>query len=68
VTDENNVGSVAEPRELSREEFRALLEERVIAALGMTLDEFIEALDDGSLDPESPQVAGLAILVGARTS
>jgi hypothetical protein len=57
---------MAEPRELDNEDFRALLDERVRRAVGMSLQEFIEALQAGKLDPESPQVAGLAILVGAR--
>jgi hypothetical protein len=68
VRDEEEImSSVAEPRELSREEFIELLEERVQAALDMTLDQFIAALEEGRLDPEAPRVAGLAILVGART-
>jgi hypothetical protein len=57
-----------EPRELDREQFRAFLDERVRASLDMTLADFIQALESGKLDPEeSPQVASLAILVGART-
>jgi hypothetical protein len=55
-----------EPRELERDEFRRLLELRVQGSLGMSLSEFIRALREGRLDPESPKVAGLAILVGAR--
>jgi hypothetical protein len=31
----------------------------------MSLAEFIEQLDAGRLDPESPRVAELAVLVGA---
>jgi hypothetical protein len=60
--------SIAEPRELDREDFLAFLEEHVQASLGISLAEFTERLQDGSLDPESPQVAGLAILIGARPS
>lgn len=56
----------AEPRELDQDEFRQFLEDRVRASLGISLTEFIAALDEGRLDPESPRVAGLAILVGAR--
>lgn len=58
--------TTAEPRELDRDEFRVFLDERVQMTLDMTLSEFINALDEGRLDPESPQVASLAILVGAR--
>jgi hypothetical protein len=58
--------SIAEPRELDREEFWAFLDQRVQASLGITLEQFIAALESGELDPELPQVAGLAILVGAR--
>lgn len=60
--------SVAEPRELDRDDFRAFLDARIQATLGMTVGEFIVALESGKLDPESPRVASLAILVGARTS
>jgi hypothetical protein len=56
----------AEPKELSREEFAELLEERVQASLNMSTSEFIAGLEDGRLDPESPRVASLAIRVGAR--
>lgn len=57
--------SNAEPRELSEREFDALLEERIQASLKMSLAEFILALKNGQLDPDSSRVAGLAILVGA---
>jgi hypothetical protein len=60
------VETYAEPKELSREEFAVLLEERVQASLNMSVPEFIARLEDGRLDPESPRVANLAILVGAR--
>lgn len=52
-------------RELSQEDFIAVLEERVQACLGITLEEFVEQLNRGTLDPESPRVAEIAILVGA---
>jgi hypothetical protein len=55
-----------EPRELDSEDFRVLLDERVRRALGISLQQFIEQLRAGELDPESPEIAGLAILVGAR--
>lgn len=42
-----------------------MLEERVQACLGITLEEFVEQLNRGTLDPESPRVAEIAILVGA---
>jgi hypothetical protein len=60
------MGNVAEPRELSHQEFVELLEQRVQVSLNMTLTQFIAALEEGRLDPEFPRVAGLAILVGAR--
>jgi hypothetical protein len=61
------MSAVAEPRELSQEDFIALLEERVQACLGITLAEFVAQLNAGELDPEAPRVAELAILVGAPT-
>jgi hypothetical protein len=61
------MGTYAEPKELSREEFAVLLEERVYESLNMSVSDFIARLEDGRLDPESPRVASLAILVGART-
>jgi hypothetical protein len=57
-----------QPKELNREEFLAFIDARVQATLDMSVDEFMAALESGKLDPESPRVAGLAILVGARTS
>jgi len=59
------MSAIAEPTELSREDFTDLLEGRVQAALDMSLSSFVAALRDGQLDPESPRVAELAILVGA---
>lgn len=56
------------PKELSDDEFRRVLSERVARTLHMDLDEFTAALRDGSLDPEEPRVAGLAILVNERAS
>jgi hypothetical protein len=57
-----------EAKELSQKEFRRLLEKRVQESFDMSLTDFTAALSDGRLDPESPRVAGLAILLGARTS
>jgi hypothetical protein len=60
---------IGEPRELDGDEFRAFLDDRVQATLQMTLPDFIKALSLGDIDPEqSPEVASLAILVGARAS
>ncbi len=59
------MSAVAEPEELSQEDFTALLEERIRASLGMSLAEFVTALRNEELDPESPRVAELALLVGA---
>ena len=59
------MSATAEPQELSQEDFEALLEERVRAAFDMSLSEFVAALRDGTLDPESPRVAELALLVSA---
>jgi hypothetical protein len=61
------MGALAEPQELARDEFRALLEERLFAAHGVSVPEFLEKLQQGELDPESPQVAQFAILL-ARAS
>lgn len=54
-------------KELTQEELRSLLEGEVRTVTGMSLDEFTAALEQGRLDPETPRIAGLAILVGART-
>ncbi len=54
-------------KELSRADLIVLLDETVRASLGMSLADFREGLEAGRIDPESPRVAGLAILVGART-
>lgn len=57
----------AETVELSEAEFRALIDERVRESVGIPLDEFKAQLADGRLDAEAPSLAGLAILIGART-
>lgn len=56
---------VIETTELTSEEFAELVEARVLAAFGMSLDEFEAALEEGRLDPDAPHVASLAILIGA---
>jgi hypothetical protein len=53
-------------RILSRDEYRALVEERVQKYLGMSLDEFLAALDRGDL-PDSAAVSHLEVLVGAAS-
>jgi hypothetical protein len=58
--------NVAEPQELNREDFLQLLEERIHAAFGISLAEFVRGLEDGSIGADDPGVAHLAILVGAR--
>jgi hypothetical protein len=60
------MSAVADPQELNGDEFREALERRVEETLSMTLDELVEALRAGTIDPESPAVAGLAILVAPR--
>ena len=62
----NTDGALAEPQELDRAEFRKLLEDRLRAALNMSVPEFLELFESGRLDPESPKVAQFAILL-ART-
>jgi hypothetical protein len=59
------MAAVVDKTELTSEEFSELVEKRVQAAFGMSLDEFEAALEDGRLDPDEPHVAALAILVGA---
>ncbi|HEY7062005.1 MAG TPA: hypothetical protein VII06_11040 [Chloroflexota bacterium] len=59
------ITSAAQPRDLRREEFARLLEERVQRELGMTLEAFLAALDAGEL-PDTSAAMGLAMLVGAR--
>jgi hypothetical protein len=61
-------GNDAAVKELSGDDLRALLDAEIQESVGMSLSEFTAALEEGRLDPESPGVAGLAILVGARTS
>lgn len=53
-----------EPQELGTEEFRRLVEHRIRRRFGMTIDAFVDALRNGEL-PDTPEVADLAILVGA---
>jgi hypothetical protein len=53
--------------DLSTEEYRALVEERVQRYLGISLDEFLAALDRGDL-PDSAAVAHLKVLVGAAAA
>jgi hypothetical protein len=62
------MSTTEEARELTRDELREVLEERVRQEFDMTLAEFVTALDKGRLDADAPHVAGLAILVGARAS
>jgi hypothetical protein len=53
-------------RELNEAQLRALLDTEIREATGMSLLEFTAALEEGRVDPESPRVAGLSILLGAR--
>lgn len=55
-------------RELDEDELRALLDTEIREIVGMSLPEFTVALEQGKVDPESPRLAGLAILLGARAS
>jgi hypothetical protein len=48
---------------MTQDDFEALLEERAQASFGMSLSEFVAALRAGKLDPESPRVAELALLL-----
>jgi hypothetical protein len=59
--------SVVEPVELSEEDFLRFLAERVQEAFGMSLEEFVAALQEQRLDEESFEVSDLAALVSART-
>jgi hypothetical protein len=49
--------------ELSREEGRRMLDERVRRELGMSLEEFEAAYDAGELDMERDAVIGLVMLL-----
>ncbi len=49
--------------ELTREEGRRMLDERTRRELGMTLEEFEAAYDDGTLDMERDAVIGLVMLL-----
>ena len=49
--------------ELTREEGRAMLEERVRRVLGISLDEFEAAHDSGTLDLSRSDVIGLLMLL-----
>jgi hypothetical protein len=53
-------------KELSRADLHLVLDTEIRETTGMSLAEFTAAIESGRLDPESPRVAGLAILVGAR--
>ncbi|MER3410839.1 MAG: hypothetical protein C4306_12390 [Thermoleophilia bacterium] len=57
---------VPEAIELTDEEFAALVERRIRDRLGMSLEEFRDAISSGALDPEGPNVGDLALLVGAQ--
>jgi hypothetical protein len=50
---------------LTEEELRAVLEERTKRYFNMTLDEFIRALDEGTL-PDTPTVTDIALFIHAR--
>ncbi len=52
-----------DPLFMSKEEFRVFVEERVKEKLNMSLTDFQVALEDGRLDPHSPEVAPLVTLV-----
>lgn len=54
-------------KELSAAKMRRLVESDIRRVTGMSLTEFKTALADGKIDPEEPKLAGLAMLVGART-
>lgn len=54
------------PNVLTEEQFGALLEKRAQEWLGMSLDEFVDRRDNGTL-PSSPAVDHLLLLLGART-
>jgi hypothetical protein len=58
---------IAEPKELSADEFRALLERRIRRRFGMTLVRFVEAIEAGELD-DDPAATEFAMLVGAHPS
>ena len=49
--------------ELSREEGRAMLAERTQRMLGMTLEEFEAAYDNGTLDLSDPKAEHLVMLL-----
>jgi len=49
--------------QLSRDEGRAMLDERTRRVLGMTLEEFEAAYDAGTLDLTRSDVIGLTILL-----
>jgi len=55
-----------EPEELSAEEFRALLEQRIRVRFGMSLEQFAEAVNAGELR-DDPAATEFAILVGASS-
>ncbi len=58
--------AIAEGRdELTDDEAREYLDAQTRTHLGMSLDEFIRAADEGSL-PEHPAVPHLVLLTGAR--
>jgi hypothetical protein len=53
-------------QEPTRAELQTLLDAEIRETKGGSLAEFREAIESGRLDSQSPRVAGLATLVGAR--
>jgi hypothetical protein len=49
--------------ELTREQGRVMLDKRVREELGMTLEQFEDAYDAGTLDMDSDAVIGLVMLL-----
>lgn len=51
--------------ELTREEAREYAEEQTRKYFGLSIDEFVERAEAGSLDHDDPMVLHLALLTGA---
>lgn len=55
----------AEPgvKELTREEGRAMVDQRTHSLLGMSLDRFQDCYAEGKLDPDDPKVQRILIML-----
>lgn len=59
--------ALAEGRdELTRDEARRYVEQQTEAHFGLSVDKFVAAARDGTLDPDDPFVLHLALMTGVK--